>query len=83
MAVRMVVDVEGVEYQVTLSRDDAANYVADASLAPRHGEGSATPLPMVRVVDQAKERAMSSLLVSLAKLGAERRAGAPARPDAG
>ena len=75
MAIHMVVDVEGTEYRLTLSRDDAGNYVADAA---RHGggdPGAAAFVPLVRVVDSAKERAMEALLDSLRRLRTDRRAG--------
>jgi hypothetical protein len=73
----MVIDVEGTIYRITLSRDDAGNYVVDAAREPVGDQAAATILPVVRVVDSLKERAMRSLRDSLARITTDRRASAP------
>jgi hypothetical protein len=68
MAVHMVTRVGDEEFKVTLSRDDAGNYVAEAARLPSAGADMRGPLPSVRVVDARKERALTSLLDSLQRL---------------
>ncbi|HET6436436.1 MAG TPA: hypothetical protein VFG59_00140 [Anaeromyxobacter sp.] len=62
MAIHMVTRVAGEEFDVTLTRDDAGNYVAEA--ARRLGDGFVprTETPRIRVVHPMKERAWQSLL---------------------
>ncbi len=80
MAVHMVTRVGGEDYQVTLSRDDAGNYVAEAARVLRAGEGGGTSAPHLRVVDAVKERALTSLFDSLQ--ARQRSAPWPEGPDA-
>jgi hypothetical protein len=58
MAIHMPMDVGGRSFNVTLSRDEAGNYVAEARPAPLE---RAEPRK-IRVVNPDKERAMHSLL---------------------
>lgn len=83
MAIHLVTQIDGEEFRITLSHDDAGNYVAEAvhlaggEAAERHAP------PHVRVVDPAKERAVRALFASLRRLVDERRACDPRRgPDA-
>jgi len=69
MPVHMVTEVAGQHFQVTLSRDDAGNYVAEAVRQMRGGLASASEVPCVRVVHPTKERAMESLLDLLHNVG--------------
>ncbi len=73
MAVHMVTRVGGEDYRITLFRDDAGNYIAEAarSLGAELGAGSIAP--HLRVVDVVKERALASLLDSLWQMATERR----------
>ncbi len=81
MAIHLVTQIEGEEFQITLSHDDAGNYVAEAVHLAR-GEVGHVP-PHVRVVDPAKERAVRALFASLHRLVNERRACGPRQgPDA-
>lgn len=83
MAIHLVTQIEGEEFQITLSHDDAGNYVAEAVHLAR-GEGAEGRVPPhVRVVDPAKERAVRALFASLHRLVDERRACGPRQgPDA-
>jgi hypothetical protein len=67
MAVHMVTRVGGEDFRVTLSRDDAGNYVAEAARLPGTGAPGGA-LPSVRVVDARKEHALASLFDSLHRL---------------
>jgi hypothetical protein len=79
MAVHMVTRVGGEDFKVTLSRDDAGNYVAEAARLSIPGGGT---VPSVRVVDAIKERAMASLFDSLQRLASRRPGGlSPDGPD--
>lgn len=83
MTVHMVTRVEGEDFKVTLSRDDAGNYVAEAARLLKAGDARGTMAPHVRVVDVSKERALASLLESLRQLAARRRDDpSPEGPDA-
>ncbi len=81
MAVHMVTRVGGEEFRITLSRDDAGNYVAEAARLPRDGAPGGSP-PSVRVVDARKERALASLLDSLHRLTGSLSPGGPDAPAA-
>ncbi len=72
MTVHMMTRVGGQDYRITLSRDDAGNYMAEAArlLAPAVEAG--TFAPHVRVVDVVKERALASLLESLQQTSGRR-----------
>ncbi len=80
MAVHMVTRVGGEDYQVTLSRDDAGNYVAEAARLVRTEGVTATVAPHLRVVDVVKERALRSLFDSLQR-NADRPQPSPGGPD--
>lgn len=67
MAIHMEIQIAGADFRVTLSRDDAGNYVAEAARASRSAPPGAEP-PRVRVVDRVKERALHSLFDSLSRL---------------
>ncbi len=73
MTVHMVTRVGGEDYKVTLSRDDAGNYVAEAARLLSAEVGAGSFAPHVRVVDVAKERALTSLIDSLQRRAAGRR----------
>jgi hypothetical protein len=73
MAIHMVTRVGGEEFRVTLSRDDAGNYVADGARLPRGEHAGGVEVPTVRVIDMVKERAFRSLLDSLQRLAGEQR----------
>lgn len=75
MAIHMEIEIAGEDYEVTLSRDEAGNYVAEAARLLRAGGGAAAP--RIRVVDGVKERALRSLFDSLHRVAA----GAPPGPD--
>lgn len=66
MAIHMEIQIAGEDFRITLSRDEAGNYVAEAARAARSAPGSAEG-PRVRVVDRLKERALHSLFDSLAR----------------
>lgn len=70
MAVHMVIDVENESFNVTLSRDDAGNYVADATGPFQKGRTMGASMPVVRTVDATKEIALKSLLDSLQRAAA-------------
>jgi hypothetical protein len=72
MAIRMVTRVGDEDFSVTLSRDDAGHYVAEASPVAEGEHLQETALPRVRVVDPVKERALRSLFSSLARLTSDR-----------
>jgi len=78
MAVDMVTQVAGERFQVTISRDGAGNYVAEAVRLLGSEHGHATEAPCVRVVHPTKERAVGSVLDLLQNLG-RARTGAPLR----
>ncbi len=78
MAIHMVTQIAGEEFDVTLSRDDAGNYVAEAARSPRRENGTGAEPPCVRVVDPVKERAMMSLFDSLHRMNAGRTRPSPA-----
>ena len=83
MAVHMVTRVAGEDFRITLSRDDAGNYVAEAARLPRVEGVPGNSVPSVRVVDVVKERALTSLFDSLQRLAARRADdSAPEGPDA-
>ncbi len=73
MAVHMVTRVGGEDYRITLSRDDAGNYIAEAARSLSAESGAGTVAPQLRVVDVVKERAMASLLDSLWQAAVRRR----------
>ncbi len=73
MAVHMVTRVGGEDYRITLSRDDAGNYIAEAARSLSAEPGAGSIAPHLRVVDAVKERALASLLDSLWHAAAERR----------
>jgi hypothetical protein len=81
MAVHMVTRVGGEDYRITLSRDDAGNYVAEAARLLRAGDGAGTFAPHLRVVDAVKERALAALFGSLQQVADERRDASPSGPD--
>jgi hypothetical protein len=81
MAVRMVAHVQGQDFQITLSRDDAGNYVADGARLSGGANGSGE-LPRVRVIDSEKERALHSLYESLRRLATSDAADGPDAPAA-
>jgi hypothetical protein len=70
MAVHMVTRVGGEDYRVTLSRDDAGNYVAEAARLPKGEGATGSYAPHLRVVDTVKERALTSLFDSLQRVAA-------------
>jgi len=73
MAIHMVALVDGEELRITLSRDDAGNYVAEAARL-LHGEtAQGLEVPHVRVVDPVRELALRSLFDSLHGLASRRR----------
>jgi hypothetical protein len=78
MAIHMEIEYGGEDYKVTLSRDEAGNYVAEAARLLRGGSG--VEVPRVRVVDRVKDRALRALFESLSRLapGASRGPDAPA-----
>ncbi len=78
MAIHMVTQVAGEDFDVTLSRDDAGNYVAEAARLLQRENQAGTEPPRVRVVDAVKERAMTSLFDSLHRMTAGR-----TRPSSG
>ena len=80
MAVHMVTRVGGEDYKVTLSRDDAGNYVAEAARLLRVDGAARTIAPHLRVVDAVKERALTSLFDSLQRVAA-RNDRSPEGPD--
>ena len=82
MAVHMVTRVGGEDFRVTLSRDDAGNYVAEAARLPGAGDPVGGSLPSVRVVDARKERALASLFDSLRRLAARPSSDGPDAPAA-
>ncbi len=84
MAVHMVTRVAGEDFRITLSRDDAGNYVAEAARLPRPEGAPGISAPSVRVVDVVKERALTSLFDSLQRLAARRAddSSSPEGPDA-
>jgi len=77
MAIDMVTQVGGEHFQVTLSRDDAGNYVAEAVRLLRGGRASAVEAPCLRVVHPTKERAVESLLDLLHNVGRARNGSPP------
>jgi len=77
MAIHMVTRVGGEDFRITLSRDDAGNYVAEAARLPRSGGAPGGEAPSLRVVDVVKERALTSLFDSLQRFAAR-----PQGPDA-
>ncbi len=77
MAIRMEIEIEGEDYEVVLSRDEAGNYVAEAARLLRGG-GAGAEATRVRVVDRIKERALRALFDSLHRLSP----GASPGPDA-
>lgn len=70
MAVHMVTRVGGEDYRVTLSRDDAGNYIAEAARLLKIDGAAGTVAPHLRVVDVIKERALTSLFDSLQQIAA-------------
>ncbi len=70
MAIHMELEIAGQDYKVTLSRDDAGNYVAEGARRLRGAPGAEAP--RVRVVERVKERALRSLLDALARVEADR-----------
>jgi hypothetical protein len=83
MAIRMVTEVGGEDFEITLSRDDAGNYVAEAAPLPQGGPGTGRMVPRLRVVDSVKERVMRSLFDSLRDAAAKRPTDpSPEGPDA-
>ncbi len=66
MAIHMEIEYGGEGYKVTLSRDEAGNYVAEAARLLRSGSG--VEAPRVRVVDRLKDRALRALFDSLSRL---------------
>jgi len=76
MAIHMEIEIAGEDYEVTLSRDEAGNYVAEAARLVSGGRRAEAP--RVRVVDGVKERALRSLFDSLHRLAP----GASPGPDA-
>lgn len=81
MPIRMVAQVAGVDFQVTLSRDGAGNYVAEAARLLRGERDVSVEAPRVRVVDGVKERALKSLFDSLVQ-STQEHAGGPDAPAA-
>jgi hypothetical protein len=74
MGIHMVIDIANERFNVTLYRDDAGNYVADAVGPLRTGSATGASTPLLRVIDATKERAMKSLLDSLRRMtGASQR----------
>jgi hypothetical protein len=71
MAIHMVTQVGGEDFKITLSRDDAGNYVAEAARLVQGGLLAGTIAPHVRVVDSVKERALSVLFDSLRRQTSE------------
>ena len=59
--VAMVTELAGQAFQVTLCRDDAGNWVAEAARLIRRGEVSAMEAPCIRIVHPDSERALKSL----------------------
>ncbi len=80
MAVHMVTQVDGLEYRITLSRDDAGNYVAEAARCAG-GHADRSGLPSIRVLDSVKERALRTLFDALSRAASERASGKDG-PDA-
>ena len=72
MAIHMVTRVDGEELRITLSRDDAGNYVAEAARLLQGDVASGIEVPRVRVVDPVKEQALRSLFDALHRLAAGR-----------
>ena len=71
MAIHMVTQIGGEDFRITLSRDDAGNYVAEASRVRKVAGASSGTSPL-RFVDAVKERALTSLLDSLQHVAATR-----------
>jgi hypothetical protein len=65
MAIHMTTQVEGEQFNVTLSTDDAGHYVAEAA---RFEHGMYRTPVQVRIVDTDKERAILALFQSLREL---------------
>jgi len=72
MAIHIVTQVDGEELKITLSRDDAGNYVAEAARMVQGGSAPGTETPRLRVVDPVKEQALRSLFDALHRLAASR-----------
>jgi hypothetical protein len=72
MAIHMVTEIGGREFELTLSRDDAGRYVAEAVQLPGEGRAEVAAGKHVRVVDPVKERALGSLIESLRELAGVR-----------
>ena len=83
MGIHMVVIVENQRFNVTLCRDDAGNYVADAVGPLRTGSAMGASTPLLRVIDATKERAMKSLLDSLERMGRSSLRGSGGAPAIG
>ncbi len=73
MAVHMVTQVDGLDYRITLSRDDAGNYVAEAARCT-NGHAGRSGLPTIRVLDPLKERALRTLFDALSRAASDRAA---------
>jgi hypothetical protein len=81
MPIHMVAQVAGVDFKVTLSRDGAGNYVAEAARLLRGERDASIEAPRVRVVDGVKERALKSLFDALGRITQDH-AGGPDAPAA-
>ena len=77
MAIHIVTQVDGEELKITLSRDDAGNYVAEAARMVHGGPNPGTETPRLRVVDPVKEQALRSLFDALHRLAASRQRDPP------
>ncbi len=82
MAIHMVTRVGGEDFKITLSRDDAGNYVAEAARVTPFDGGARSAAPSVRVVDARKERALTALFDSLQRLARSPRGSPADGPDA-
>ncbi len=61
MPIHMVTQVGGEDFQLTLSCDEAGNYVAEAVWLPQGDRVAGSVTPRVRVVHPDKERTLQSL----------------------
>ncbi len=77
MTIHMVTQVDGQDFKLILSRDDAGNYVAEAARMLQGGNLAVTEAPCVRVVDSAKERALNALFDSIHRVASSRRSAPP------
>jgi len=76
MSIHVVTQVKGQDFKITLSRDEAGNYVAEASRLLPGERTTGTEAPRIRVIDSAKEQALRALYDSLLRL-VSNRAGDP------